>query len=200
MGTFKNRWHKLAASKQYRESFVAAQVKQAIPFQIRRLMKVQELSQQKLAEQSGLTQGAVSRAANPNYGNLSLNTLVRIASGFDVAFVGRFVPFSELGRWLDHLHDDSTAVPNFEAENRYSETLFSTFDEEYAEPATHERTAHLLPFIRRVNEERPSVAAQVNPVPAGVIEPIVTELPQLPTNDVKQPAMPMELYGRTAEA
>ena len=47
-----------------------------------------------LAERSGLTQGAISRALNLTV-NL-VNTIIRIASGFDVAFVGRFVPFSEL--------------------------------------------------------------------------------------------------------
>jgi transcriptional regulator with XRE-family HTH domain len=116
MNTIEGLWPKLAKSKQYRERFVAAQAKQAIPFQIRELMKAKGLSQQELAERARLTQGAISRAANPKYGNLSLNTLIRIAAGFDVAFVGRFVPFSELVRWLDHLHDESTSVLSFKEE------------------------------------------------------------------------------------
>lgn len=117
MDTFKAFWQRLRDSKKYRDHFAASQVKQAIPFQIRALMKVRGLSQEELAERSNLTQGAISRAASAKYGNLSVNTLVRIASGFDVAFVGRFVPFSELGRWLDHLHEESTRVPSFDEES-----------------------------------------------------------------------------------
>lgn len=113
---FRQLWQKFAQSKRYREQFVAAQVKQAIPFQIRILMKEKGLSQADLAVRAGLTQGAISRAANPKYGNLSLNTLVRIAAGFDVAFVGRFVPFSELTRWLHNLHEESRLVPTFDEE------------------------------------------------------------------------------------
>ena len=116
MSTTSNVWARLR-SKRYRDHFVAAQVKQAIPYQIRALMKDHGISQAKLAERAGLTQGAISRAANPKYGNLSLNTLVRIAAGFDVAFIGQFVPFSELDRWLTHLHDERASISTFEEED-----------------------------------------------------------------------------------
>ena len=115
MNALKELWLKLR-DKRYREAFVASQVKQAIPYQIRALMKAQELTQAQLAERSGLSQGVISRAASPMYGNLSLNTLVRVAAGFDVAFVGRFVPFSEMTRWLDRL-DESAHVQTFEEED-----------------------------------------------------------------------------------
>ena len=105
MSTLKDLWPKLARTKKYREEFVAVHAKQAIPFQIRALMKQLGLSQKELARRSGLTQGVVSRAADPSYGNLTINTLVRIAAGFDVAFVGRFVPFSDLPPWFDRLYE-----------------------------------------------------------------------------------------------
>lgn len=121
MSTFKELWLKLTKSKKYREEFVASQVKRGIPFQIRTLMKQKEFSQERLATLSGLTQGVVSRAANPNYGNLTLNTVIRIAAGFDVAFIGRFVPFSELGGWFTNLSEESGKIPTFEEENRAME-------------------------------------------------------------------------------
>ncbi|MGH7829462.1 MAG: helix-turn-helix domain-containing protein, partial [Candidatus Binatia bacterium] len=96
MNMFSEVWHKLAKSKKYREEFVAAQLKRGIPFQARALLKNRKWSQEILAEKSGLTQGVVSRALSPNYGNLTLNTIIRIAAGFDVAFVGKFVPFTAL--------------------------------------------------------------------------------------------------------
>jgi transcriptional regulator with XRE-family HTH domain len=98
--SFSRLWREFAADKRYRAEFVTAQLKQGIPFQMRRLMKQKGLSQQALASRAGLTQGVVSRAADPEYGNLTLNTIIRIAAGFDVAFIGRFVPFSELANWF----------------------------------------------------------------------------------------------------
>jgi transcriptional regulator with XRE-family HTH domain len=121
VNTFKQLWRKLAKSKKYREEFVAQQVKRGIPFQIRSLMKARGWKQEELAKRANLTQGVISRAMNPNYGNLTLNTLVRIAAGFDVAFIGHFVPFSELGRWFINL-SEATNIPNFEQENAIAET------------------------------------------------------------------------------
>ena len=117
MNAFSQLWKKLAKSKRYREEFVAAQVKRGIPFQVRALLKKKGLSQEVLAERAGLTQGVVSRAANPDYGNLTLNTIVRIAAGFDVAFIGKFVPFSELGKWFTDLSEDSLDLKSFEEED-----------------------------------------------------------------------------------
>jgi transcriptional regulator with XRE-family HTH domain len=117
VNTIRDLWKKLA-KKKYREEFVAAQVKRGIPFQIRELMKRLGLSQEELAARSGLTQGVVSRAANLNYGNLTLNTIIRIAAGLDVGFVGKFVPFSELGDWFLNLSEHTARVKTFEDEDR----------------------------------------------------------------------------------
>jgi transcriptional regulator with XRE-family HTH domain len=78
-------------------------------------MRRNGLTQQKLAQQSGLTQGAISRAADLNYGDLTLNTIIRIAAGFDCAFVGKYVPFTEFVRHTDTEID--VDVPSFEEEN-----------------------------------------------------------------------------------
>jgi len=131
MSGFSQFWKKLAKSKKYREEFVSAQVKRGIPFQIRRLMKQKRLSQQELAVRAGLTQGVVSRAADPEYGNLTLNTIIRVAAGFDVAFIGRFVPFSDLGHWFLNLSEEAE-IKTFDQENR--EFSFGTGAEEEAQP------------------------------------------------------------------
>jgi transcriptional regulator with XRE-family HTH domain len=117
MNTFSQLWKKLAKSKKYREEFVAAQVKRGIPFQIRTMLKKSGLSQDEIALRAGLTQGVISRAANPDYGNLTLNTIIRVAAGFDVAFVGKFVPFSELAKWFTELSEE-TMVKTFGEEDR----------------------------------------------------------------------------------
>lgn len=108
-------WSRFAKSKTVRDQFVAGYVKRAIPAQIRALMKKRGLTQQKLAEQSGLTQGVISRAADLNYGDLSLNTIIKIGSGFDCAFVGKYVPYSEFLKETDE--GVITDIPSFEKEN-----------------------------------------------------------------------------------
>lgn len=106
MSGLSNLWSKLARSKKYREAFVAAQLKRGIPTQMRVLLKQREWSQAELADHSGLTQGAISRAADPDYGNLTFNNVLKIAAGFDIAFIGKFVPFSELASWYDSITDE----------------------------------------------------------------------------------------------
>jgi transcriptional regulator with XRE-family HTH domain len=111
---------KLSRSKRYRESWAAAIVKRMIPLQIRVLRKEREWSQADLAKESQLTQGVISRAEDPNYGNLSINTLVRIAAGFDCAFIVRFVPFSELGRWYTQAESEKAlSVASFQGDGGF---------------------------------------------------------------------------------
>ncbi|MGH9437883.1 MAG: helix-turn-helix domain-containing protein [Terriglobia bacterium] len=113
---------KKLSDKQYREAFVSAQIKRMLPTQIRALRKQRDWKQGDLAEAAKLTQGAISRAEDPDYGNLTINNLLRIAAGLDVAFVSRFVPFSELGKWYVNLSgEESLMVPSFADDSRFIE-------------------------------------------------------------------------------
>lgn len=114
MKELSNIWAKLSSSKKYREAFVAAELKRGIPRQIRVLRKQRGWTQPRLAEAAGLTQGVISRAEDPDYGNLTINTLLRIAAGFDIAFVGRFVPFSEQAKWYSELSEERLMVSSFD--------------------------------------------------------------------------------------
>ncbi len=131
MNTLSNLWTKLKQSKKYREAFVAAQLKRGIPTQMRVLRKQQGLTQADLAQQSGLTQGAISRAEDPDYGNLTFNNVLKIAAGFDVAFVGKFVSFSELAKWHDNLSEEALQVPKFD-----DDELSSLDEDQHKEAAT----------------------------------------------------------------
>ena len=145
MSALSSLWEKLSRSKEYRESFAASVAKRIIPLQIRILRKQRgpEWSQARLAKESKLTQGVVSRAEDPDYGNLTLNTLVRIAAGFDCAFIGRFAPFSEVGMWYTKLSDErSLEVPSFEEES---------FEEELAKATPAQKARH----TRRVRSSSP---------------------------------------------
>jgi transcriptional regulator with XRE-family HTH domain len=118
--TFESVWTKLLENgAAYRKAFVGSQVKRLIPFQIHALRKNRRWSQDELAKRCGLTQGVISRAEDPDYGNLTLNTTIAIAGGFDVAFVGKFVPFSELDDFVVGLSEVSSgSIPSFTEENQ----------------------------------------------------------------------------------
>ncbi len=121
VNTFKNVWNKLS-DRVYRRSFAATQFKRLVPFQIRSLRKNRGWSQGQLAENSRLTQGVISRAEDSDYGNLTINTILRIADGFDVAFIGKFIPYSELDDWFIGLSEDEVKIPSFEEEDKLFQT------------------------------------------------------------------------------
>jgi transcriptional regulator with XRE-family HTH domain len=148
--TFERLWPKLKRSKRYREAFVAQHAKQEIGTQIRALLKQHKLTQAQLATRAGLTQGVVSRAADPSYGNLTINTLVRIAAGFDVAFVGRFVPFSELPKWFDLICSEDFTVLSFEQEDAsLKEQSAAALEKRKAEAVAAERLkTYVEPTLR----------------------------------------------------
>ena len=116
MTTFSSLWTKLR-NKKFRRAFATTQLKQGVPFQINAMRVAFGWTQQELAKRSGLPQGTISRAENLNYGDLSFNTVLQIAEGFDVAFVGKFVPFSELARWYVDLPEQSFRLPTFTEED-----------------------------------------------------------------------------------
>lgn len=110
-------WERLRQGPDYRNELVATQVKRSIPRQIRAMMKARGWKQADLAERSKIDQSTVSRALDPDYGNLTLNTIISIANGCEVSFIGEFVPFSDLARWYASLPEKELDVPTFEEED-----------------------------------------------------------------------------------
>src|SRR5262245_49349066 len=109
-------WEKLT-SKTYRDQFIFSQFNRFIPLQITSIRKKAGWSQEDLATASGLTQGVISRAEDPNYGNLTVNTILRIAAGFKMGFKGEFVPLSELVEWTENLTEESVRWVPLEQDN-----------------------------------------------------------------------------------
>lgn len=121
---FKTLLSKLKKSREYRSGFVAAQIDVLIPFQIRALRKQYGLEQKDLAELTGMKQPSISKLEKA--GNRpNIETLKRIADGFDVALIIKFVPFSELVRWADNFSPDEFTVPNFSSEVEKAEAAGS---------------------------------------------------------------------------
>ena len=111
---------RLTSGKEYREAFVASQIKIGIPFQVRALRTKKAWSQEQLATAANMLQPRISSIETVG-GNLRLDTLQRIAAAFDIALVVRFVPFSDLVRWADDFSPDDFAVADFGSDPMFSD-------------------------------------------------------------------------------
>lgn len=101
-------------SKGYRDEFVAAQIRVGLPMQCRALRESREWTQPQLAEAAGMSQPRISEIERPGERKLNIETLLRLASAFDVALQVRFVPFSQLVDDDDHLDLDNFQVASFD--------------------------------------------------------------------------------------
>ena len=106
-----------------------------IPIQTRILREQRELSQGQLAERVKTTQSVISRLEDPNYGKLSLSSLLKLASAYDVALLVKFVPFSRL------LHEFEDASPHALSAKEFTEELSAL--EAWADGTHETNTAHL---------------------------------------------------------
>ena len=109
------------ADRKFREAFVSSRIAQTIATQIRVLRQREEMSQKDLARALVTSQNAISRLESPKYGKLSISTLKKIASVFDVGLVVRFSPFSEVVDWTTKLSEQSISVPSFASDTGFIE-------------------------------------------------------------------------------
>lgn len=96
----------------YRRAFLAEHLQKSLPFQIRAMREQRGWTQEHLALRCGKRQEWISKLENPNYGRFSLQTLLDVAAGFDVAFTARFVSYSELLDW--YTTRNQAPIPSFD--------------------------------------------------------------------------------------
>ena len=106
------RWQKLQ-TKEYRDAYAEAQLSIEIPFQIRALRKARGWTQDRLAKLSGIPQARISHIEQPGREPLSLRTLYRLSSAFDVGLLVQFVSFSELVHREVVFHPETFDVSSF---------------------------------------------------------------------------------------
>jgi transcriptional regulator with XRE-family HTH domain len=119
-------------NKEYRDAWVDESVKTVVPYQIQAMRNQRGWSQTLLGEKAGMLPNAVSRLESIDYGNLSVNTLLRIAHGFDCGLLVKFVPFSRLVREFEDVSPSALEVDNFD--DNYG-NLMSWVDEKTLEVA-----------------------------------------------------------------
>jgi transcriptional regulator with XRE-family HTH domain len=108
-------------NKEFRENYVAENVRRGLAYQIKALREARGWLPAEFARRAGLPQSNISRWENPTYGKFNLSTLIEIASVFDVALSVRFVGFEELLISLSDLRPQTLAVPSYENEQKERE-------------------------------------------------------------------------------
>ena len=101
------------ADKAYRDAFVSSHLATNIAAQISSMREDRAWTQTGLAERTEMAQGRISLLEDPSYEQITISTLKRLASAFDVALVVRFVSFGELVVWVANLTPEKLAVPDF---------------------------------------------------------------------------------------
>jgi transcriptional regulator with XRE-family HTH domain len=110
-------------NKEFRENYVAENVRRGLAYQIRALREARGWSPAEFARRAGLPHSNISRWENPTYGKFNLSTLIEIASIFDVALSVRFVGFGELLTSVADLRPQTLAVPSYEQEREEREAV-----------------------------------------------------------------------------
>jgi transcriptional regulator with XRE-family HTH domain len=119
-------WKKMGR-KAYRDAFVSAHISNMVASQISALRSKYKWTQKELAGKSGMKQSRISALEDPNYENIEVGTLRRLASAFDVALTIRFIPFSELAQWSTTLSNSKISIPSFDEDALVSQAVTTTY-------------------------------------------------------------------------
>lgn len=101
-------------SKFYRQAYVADHVRTGIAYQIRALRGQRGWSQKRLAEEMGKPQSVVSRLEDPDYGKVSIQTLLEGCAAFDVALLVQYVSFPEFLRRTQDVSPEALQADSFD--------------------------------------------------------------------------------------
>jgi transcriptional regulator with XRE-family HTH domain len=99
--------------KAYRDAFVAEQIFSRLPMKMRCIREAQDLTQRQLGDLAGMKQTWVSKLEDPNYGKLTIATILKVASALDVGVQIDFVPYSKVLSDAVYRTSGSFVVPKF---------------------------------------------------------------------------------------
>ena len=100
----------------YRAEFVRERVRSSVALQIRAIRDQREMTQTELGDLLGKAQAWISRLENPEYGKMTVATLLELAEAFDTDLEIKFRPFSKLLDSLPRQGPSYFMVKDFESE------------------------------------------------------------------------------------
>lgn len=101
--------------KSYRDAYVASQIRMGLPFQIRALRISRGWTQLQLAEAAGMSQPRIAEIEKGKR-SLNLETLLRLASAFDVGLDVFFASFGDLVDRKESFEPDTFDALSFSQE------------------------------------------------------------------------------------
>ncbi len=113
-------------NKEFRQSYISSHTKRFLAAQIKNLRG--ERTQKEFAKILGTTQSVVSRYEDPDYGQVTLQTLLDAASKLDIALVVRFASFSDFFRITSDYSSNMQRPESFNTKNL--QDFFSYLDRE----------------------------------------------------------------------
>lgn len=100
-----------------RHLYVDSTIRQLLALKIKAMREARGLDQETLgALAGGMKKSSISRLENPNYSNMTLETLKRLARAFDVALLVDFVPFTEFVNRISDRTEADFAPASYEYE------------------------------------------------------------------------------------
>jgi transcriptional regulator with XRE-family HTH domain len=102
----------LSKSKVYRDTYLSSHVRAGIAYQIQALREKLGLSQAAFARKISMKQSVVSRLENPDYGKVTVQTLLQVAAALDIALHVRFCDYQEFLAVISDVSPEALAVNN----------------------------------------------------------------------------------------
>jgi transcriptional regulator with XRE-family HTH domain len=99
--------------EEYRHSYAEECLNTMIATQIKVLREQREMTQEQLADKTGMKQSRIPLLEDSNYSSWTINTLKRFAEAFDLALSVKFETFSTVILDFDNLSRESLARPSF---------------------------------------------------------------------------------------
>jgi transcriptional regulator with XRE-family HTH domain len=99
--------------EEYRHSYVEECLNTMIATQIKVLREQREMTQETLADKTGMKQPRIPLLEDANYSNWTINTLKRFAKAFDVALSVKFDSFSNVIFDFECMSRESLQRPSF---------------------------------------------------------------------------------------
>ena len=113
----KGQLEQLLRDKDFRSQFTADFVRELLSAQIRALRDKRGWNQKELGANAGkMEQAQVSRLEDPEYSGGTLNSVIRIAQGFDVGLLVQLVPFSRVVEAANGLNPNTLIPPSYQQE------------------------------------------------------------------------------------